>query len=252
MMNKNKFIIIFFIFVLIFSEIGIYYYITQKNSNNSNYNISRVSLENISKNELYDSESNITNENNTNSDNNIDEKSINNNTSHENNSIEITQNSTATTPPPNEEEISSFSTTIYSKDAARQKNIEISCNTLNGTVVKKGSTFSFCGTVGQATTAKGYQKADIFDKNGNKKKGLGGGNCQISTTLYNALLKVPFLIVTERHRHSNKVPYIKNGNDAAVAYGSYDLKFRNDSGNDIKITTAVDKSSITIRLLKLI
>ena len=68
---------------------------------------------------------------------------------------------------------------------------------------------------GQSTSSKGYQEADIFDKNGNKKKGLGGGNCQISTTLYNAVLAVPNLNVTERHAHSNYVPYIQKGKDAA-------------------------------------
>ena len=71
-----------------------------------------------------------------------------------------------------EEQLSTFSTPIYSKDSARQNNIQITCNTLNGTVVKNGDTFSFCGIVGQATSAKGYQKADIYDRNGNKKKGL--------------------------------------------------------------------------------
>lgn len=77
-------------------------------------------------------------------------------------------------PPVTEEQIATFTTKIYSSDSARQNNISITCNTLNGTIVKKGETFSFCGTVGQASSSKGYQKADIFDKNGNKKKGLGG------------------------------------------------------------------------------
>ena len=73
---------------------------------------------------------------------------------------------------------------------ARQNNIQITCKALNDTIIKNGSTFSFCNTVGQATSAKGYQKADIYDNNGKKKKGLGGGNCQVSSTLYNAVLKV--------------------------------------------------------------
>ena len=59
------------------------------------------------------------------------------------------------------------------KEYALKNNIKITCNSLNNTTVKNGSTFSFCNTVGQATSAKGYQKADIFDKDGNKKKGLG-------------------------------------------------------------------------------
>lgn len=74
---------------------------------------------------------------------------------------------------PVEKTLATFSTKIYSKDSARQNNIKITCNSLNNTTVKNGSTFSFCNTVGQATSAKGYQKADIFDKDGNKKKGLG-------------------------------------------------------------------------------
>lgn len=88
---------------------------------------------------------------------------------------EVKQGIEESTPPPTiEQQIATFTTKIYSTDSARQNNISITCNTLNGTIVKKGETFSFCGTVGQASTSKGYQKADIFDKNGNKKKGLGG------------------------------------------------------------------------------
>lgn len=147
--------------------------------------------------------------------------------------------------PVKEEQIATFSTKIYSTDSARQNNVSITCNTLNETIVKNGETFSFCGTVGQASSSKGYQKADIFDKDGNKKKGLGGGNCQISSTLYNAVLAVPTLVVTERHSHSNYVPYIAKGKDAAVAYGSYDLKFRNDSGKDIKLLFEVTNNLVT-------
>lgn len=88
-------------------------------------------------------------------------------------STEITQGVTEPAPPI-EEQIATFTTKIYSSDSARQNNISITCNTLNGTTVKTGETFSFCGTVGQASSSKGYQKADIFDKDGNKKKGLGG------------------------------------------------------------------------------
>ncbi len=77
------------------------------------------------------------------------------------------------------------------------------------------------------------------------------GNCQISSTLYNAILSVPSLVVTERHAHSNSVPYIAKGKDAAVAYGSYDLKFRNDSGNDVKILASTDGATVTTTLLAL-
>ena len=86
---------------------------------------------------------------------------------------------------------------------------------------------------------------------GNKKKGLGGGNCQISSTLYNAVLTIPSLKVIERHEHSNKVPYAKKGKDAAVAYGSYDFKFQNKSGNDIKLTVNVTSDNVTATIYKL-
>ena len=86
---------------------------------------------------------------------------------------------------------------------------------------------------------------------GNKKKGLGGGNCQISSTLYNAVLTIPSLKVVERHEHSNKVPYAKKGKDAAVAYGSYDFKFQNNSGNDIKLTFNATSDNVTATIYKL-
>lgn len=77
------------------------------------------------------------------------------------------------------------------------------------------------------------------------------GNCQISSTLYNAVLNVPELKVTERHPHSNKVPYIQSGRDAAVAYGSYDFKFVNNLENDIKIFASSDSQYVYIKLLKI-
>ena len=95
---------------------------------------------------------------------------FNNTSSGENNNTPENTRSSST---PVEKTLATFSTKIYSKDSARQNNIKITCNSLNNTTVKNGSTFSFCNTVGQATSAKGYQKADIFDKDGNKKKGLG-------------------------------------------------------------------------------
>ena len=84
-----------------------------------------------------------------------------------------------------------------------------------------------------------------------RKKAFGGGNCQVSSTLYNAVLYTPTLIVTERHEHSNDVPYVPKGKDAAVAYGSYDFKFRNDTGTDIKINCSTDGQSVTTTIIAL-
>ena len=73
----------------------------------------------------------------------------------------------------------------------------------------------------------------------------------MSSTLYNAVLKVNDLKVTDRHENSNTVPYVSKGNDAAVAYGSYDFKFVNNTGNTIKITSSCDKNYVYIKIFKL-
>lgn len=114
-----------------------------------------------------------------------------------------------------------------------------------------GETFSFCDTVGKATPEKGYQKADFFDADGKTKKAYGGGNCQISSTLYNAIVAIPKMSIIERHNHNKEVYYVPLGNDAAVAYGSVDFKFRNDNDFDIKIYSSSTTDSIDIKVVKL-
>lgn len=219
-MRNKKSIVLIVILVLAIIGAGVFFYFRYTNSNNSNYETAKTSTDS------------------------------NQNTSENLNQTENSEANMVKEKPkqPVETQISTFSTKIYTKDSARQNNLQITCSTLNNTTVKAGDTFSFCNTVGEATSSKGYEKADIFDRNGNKIQGYGGGNCQVSTTLYNAVLAVPSLVVTERHEHSNKVPYIQDGKDAAVAYGSYDLKFRNDSGNDIKILASTNGDTITITL----
>lgn len=154
------------------------------------------------------------------------------------------------TKPKVETEISSFSTKIYNKETARQNNMEITSQTLTNTEVPAGETFSFCNTVGKATTERGYQEADIY-VDGEKTKGLGGGNCQVSTTLYNAVTQIPELEVVERHQHSGYVPYIQKGKDAAVAYGSNDFRFKNNTGNTIKIVMEKTVDNITARIISI-
>lgn len=149
-----------------------------------------------------------------------------------------------------ETEIATFSTKIYNKDEERQNNIGITCRTLSTKEVKPGEIFSFCDTIGKSTSAKGYQEADIY-VDGKKEKGLGGGNCQVSTTLYNAVLKVSELEVLERHKHSGHVPYIQEGRDAAVSYGAYDFKFKNNSNNVIKIVMENTADNITAKIIKI-
>lgn len=152
---------------------------------------------------------------------------------------------------PIETELASFSTPIMYKDANRQHNMSLTCSKLNGTIVNEGQTFSFCDTVGKATAEAGYKEAEIFDKEGNIKKGYGGGNCQVSSTLYNVVLQIPSLKVIERHEHSRKVSYVESGKDAAVAYGRIDFRFKNENDFDIKIYSESTENSINLKIVKI-
>ena len=158
MKNKIWFLLIIILAVII--SIAIYFGVkSRENNTNSNYDTSRTSTNNENSNNEGNT-SNIDDENRKNNENEMKD----NNTSKE--------NKENNKPQYKEEQLSTFSTKIYSKDSERQNNINITCNTLNDTIVKNGETFSFCNTVGKATSSKGYEEADVFDHNGNKTKGL--------------------------------------------------------------------------------
>ena len=164
--------------------------------------------------------------------------------------IKSTQSTTDTQQVTEEKEIANFSTKIHNKEKARQNNMRITCDSLTNTEIKPEEIFSFCNTVGKATKEKGYQEADVY-VDGEKKQGLGGGNCQVSTTLYNAVLKVDGLEIIERHEHSGYVPYIEKGKDAAVAYGSYDFKFKNNTNKTIKIIMECQEKDVTAKIIEM-
>lgn len=216
---EMKKIILVLIFTVLIIGAGIWWWNYTKNSENKSQNISNTSN--------YQAERSSTNNNTI----------INNNS----NTNKVTKSET---------EIAEFSTKIYSKDEERQNNINITCKALSAKEIKPGETFSFCDTVGKSTEEKGYKEADIYVE-GKKEQGLGGGNCQVSTTLYNAVLKVSELEVIERHQHSGHVPYVEEGKDAAVSYGSYDFKFKNNTNNTIKIIMENTEDNITAKIIKI-
>lgn len=214
---KNRYWVILIISLIAIIGLGVYFSIKNNaNTQQSEYEANKTSSN--SPNNTSENDNSQSNEKN--SEPNSNTENPDNTDNNTNQAVESPQNQTQGTPATTTEEVelASFSTKIYSSDTARQNNIQITCNTLNNTTVKSGTSFSFCTTVGKATSARGYQEADVYDNDGNKKKGLGGGNCQVSTTLYNAVAKVNGITVTERHNHSNKVPYAKPGKDAAVAH----------------------------------
>ena len=87
---------------------------------------------------------------------------------------------------------------------------------------------------------------------GKEVQSLGGGNCQVSSTLYNAVLDVPDLKVIERHEHGKDVSYVPDGKDAAVSYGSIDFKFKNNTANNIKLYFETDDVTLTVKIVKLV
>lgn len=166
----------------------------------------------------------------------------------ENNSI--LDNDISSKPIITEEEISSFSTKIIDDDDNRDTNIRITCNEINGTIVKNGEEFSFNESAGNPTPDRGYKKAGVFI-DGELKKGYGGGNCQVSTTIYNAVDKIDGIKVTERHKHEKEVGYIEMGKDSTVVYDGLDLKFENNTGYDIKLYAELSDKKIKVKVNKL-
>ena len=225
--NKVKYIFLVIIVLIIIGAVLYFIYRNNKNDENKNddssNNVARLAVET-----------------NTPSNNNEQVSEINN----------IIENSVSE-PIISEEEIATFSTKLSGSSEGRLTNIRISCEKLNGTVVSNGETFSFCETVGPSTAEEGYKEAPVI-VNGEKVQGLGGGNCQISSTLYNAVLSVPNLTVVERHEHGREVHYVPEGKDAAVSYGSVDFKFKNETGNDIKLYFSTDNITLSATIVKLI
>ena len=123
--------------------------------------------------------------------------------------------------------IGSYQTTYTMSDKNRNTNLEVGCNYINGTVLAPGEVFSANVELGPQTYAGGYKDAAVYN-NGKVESGIAGGVCQVTTTLYNAVIMAELEIV-ERHPHSMTVGYVPLGRDAAVAGTYKDLKFKNNT-----------------------
>ena len=144
-------------------------------------------------------------------------------------------------------ELSTFSTYFNTQNINRSSNLRIAASTLNGAVIPPGQEFSFNTAVGPREFSTGYKEALIILQN-EFKPGIGGGICQVSSTLYNAALLANLPIV-ERHNHSVAVDYVPVGTDATVTYGGKDLRFKNDTDSPIIIKTGVQGGKLTVQLL---
>lgn len=142
--------------------------------------------------------------------------------------------------------VSSFTTHHPTHMYDRNSNIATAARKINGVILLPGEEFSFNNTVGQRTLSSGFRPATVY-QNGKDAIGVGGGICQVSTTLYNAVL-LGGLQVVERVNHSMPVAYVKLGRDATVDWGAIDFKFRNNNPTPIAICTQIDPGSLTFRI----
>ncbi len=143
---------------------------------------------------------------------------------------------------------SNYSTNYVNKPK-RTTNLKLACKAINGTIIQPGETFSFNKVVGERTSKKGYKKATIFTGSESTSESLGGGVCQVASTIFNAAL-LGNLQIVERYQHSQRVTYCPLGRDAAIYWGSEDFKFRNNTDYPIKMVMkcANGKVSCTLKV----
>ena len=133
--------------------------------------------------------------------------------------------------------LSTFSTKYDASNIPRTSNLKLAMKKLNGVVVAPGETFSYNKTLGKRTAEAGYKEAGGF-AGGKVVQTLAGGICQISSTLYDAVVYANLDIV-ERHNHMFLAGYVGAGKDATVVYGAYDFKFKNTRKYPIMIKTTI-------------
>ena len=139
--------------------------------------------------------------------------------------------------------ISRFTTHFDANNTPRSSNIKLAAKFIDGIILHPGAVFSFNEVVGQRTVEKGFKEAGVYI-NGKVDTGIGGGICQVSTTLYNTVLLADLLVI-ERSNHSLTVPYVPLSRDAAVSWGLQDFKFTNNTENYILINSITTTGSIT-------
>lgn len=149
-------------------------------------------------------------------------------------------------------EIGNYSTPLLNRGKSRINNIGLAAKQINFKKIAPGEEFSFNKTVGRRTEAKGYEEAPIIIKTENgpqKGKGVGGGICQISSTIYNAIEECGMEVI-ERHLHSKDVGYVPKGEDATVVYNSIDFRFRNVRKHPIMLRVYLTNKRVTVRVIE--
>lgn len=143
--------------------------------------------------------------------------------------------------------IATYTTRFPGYQADRNANIRLAAQALDGKVLMPGEKLSYNQAVGTRTGAKGYRMAPVIIQ-GEKKLGIGGGICQVSSTLFNAALLADMKIV-QRHNHSIPIGYVPLGRDATATDGGLDLVIQNNFDTPIAISTEVQRSALVTRIL---
>lgn len=143
--------------------------------------------------------------------------------------------------------VSEYSTSFPSYQSSRNANIRLASAKLNGSVLMPGQQLSFNETVGRRTAKGGFREAPVL-KNGKHDHDIGGGICQVSTTMYNAALLADMKIV-RRNNHSIPSVYVPVGRDATVDWGTLDLVIANPGPDPVAISSTYQNGKITFRVL---
>lgn len=142
--------------------------------------------------------------------------------------------------------LATYSTNFSVRNVSRTTNIKLASAKINGTVLMPGDTFSYNTTVGKRTAAAGFKSAAVY-AGGEVTTGIGGGICQVSSTLYNSVL-LSNLEIVERYNHGFNPGYVPAGRDATVSWGGPDFKFKNSRKYPIKIVSSVSGGTITTKI----
>ncbi len=143
--------------------------------------------------------------------------------------------------------LSSFSTKYNASAANRSKNVALAASKINNTVLAPGDVFSYNDVVGHRTAANGFLNAPVYE-NSKTVDGIGGGVCQVSTTLYSAVLYADLEIVY-RQNHSLPVSYVPLGQDATVVDNAIDFKFKNNTNYPVKITAGASGGTLSVSIV---
>lgn len=145
--------------------------------------------------------------------------------------------------------LASYSSNYSSSNYNRSTNVALATSKINGIVLMPGQSFSYNGTVGQRTLRAGFKEAGAY-VNGEVTTAVGGGICQVSSTLYNAVLRAN-LEVTNRTNHMFQVGYVPIGTDATVSWGAPDFQFKNNRNYPIKIVATTAGKNVYIKIFGL-